>query len=182
MDKLTGDTTIGDAVAKFPEVADVLTGYGLHCVGCHVNAFESLEQGARGHGMDDETIAKMLADANKMIESTQEKESDNQDFTLTDAAAEKIKTFLEKDSANFMRIKVVPGGCSGFMYDFSSEKEKQEGDSVIGHGGISVILDTESMDHLKGSEVDYVDSFQGAGFKIKNPNAKENCGCGKSFA
>lgn len=60
------EMTIGEVVQRFPSTADVFMSYGLHCVGCHVSAFETLEQGAAGHGMDAETIKKMVDEANQV--------------------------------------------------------------------------------------------------------------------
>lgn len=59
------DTTIGDAIQAFPKASEIFLEYGLHCVGCHVNPYESIEQGSRGHGMSDELIQKMVSDVNK---------------------------------------------------------------------------------------------------------------------
>ncbi len=66
--KISKDMTLGDIVAKFPEAVPIMLKFDLHCVGCHVAAFETLEQGAKGHGMDKETLEKMLAEMNKAIE------------------------------------------------------------------------------------------------------------------
>ncbi len=63
---ITGKETIGDVAVEYPEIVNVLLKYGLHCIGCHVSYFETLEDGARGHGMDDETLKSMLEEANKV--------------------------------------------------------------------------------------------------------------------
>ena len=63
---------IADIVEKYPVCIEIMLRYGLHCVGCHVAADESLEQGAKGHGMDDEQIEEMLDDMNEKILSEQE--------------------------------------------------------------------------------------------------------------
>jgi len=60
------EMTIGEVVQKYPSTAEVFMSYGLHCIGCHVSAFETLEQGATGHGMNEETINKMVGEANKV--------------------------------------------------------------------------------------------------------------------
>jgi len=66
--KISKDMTLGDVVAKFPEVIPIMLKFDLHCVGCHVAAFETIEQGAKGHEMDEETFEKMLAEMNKAVE------------------------------------------------------------------------------------------------------------------
>ncbi|OHD63457.1 MAG: hypothetical protein A2176_08780 [Spirochaetes bacterium RBG_13_51_14] len=64
-DKINKDMTFGDLLRRFPRAAPILTGYGMHCIGCHIAVTETIEQGARAHGMDDGTIQKMLQDLNQ---------------------------------------------------------------------------------------------------------------------
>ena len=66
--KISKDMTLGDVVAKFPETIPIMLKFDMHCAGCHVAAFETLEQGAKGHQMDEKTFKKMLAEMNKAIE------------------------------------------------------------------------------------------------------------------
>ena len=73
-DKITKDMMIGEAVAKHPETAMVLMKHGMHCVGCHVAAHESIEQGCKGHGMDDEEIDQTIKEMNEVIKKPEEKE------------------------------------------------------------------------------------------------------------
>ena len=72
------------------------------------------------------------------------------------------------------------GGCSGFQYSLALDKPKED-DHVFDHEGISVLVDKVSMQFVFGSEVDYVDGLQGAGFTVNNPNVVAACGCGSSF-
>jgi hybrid cluster-associated redox disulfide protein len=65
---VTKETPVMDALTKYPEIAPILMGYGLHCVGCHFASFDTLERGAKMHGIDDETIEMMIKDANLIIE------------------------------------------------------------------------------------------------------------------
>ena len=67
-EKISKDMTLGEVVAKFPQSVEVMLNYGLHCVGCHVAAYETVEQGAKAHGMPDQDIKKMLAEMNKAVE------------------------------------------------------------------------------------------------------------------
>ncbi len=103
---------------------------------------------------------------------------------LTDAAVAKVKYFAETmpDSVGKpLRIFIQGGGCSGFQYGFTFD-EKKENDIVMEQGGITVVVDPQSVTYLKDSTVDYVEDFRGAGFAVKNPNATGgSCGCGKSF-
>ena len=92
----------------------------------------------------------------------------------------KIKEAI-KDK-NGLRIEVVPGGCSGYMYNITTEDKINKNDKVIEEKNVKLIIDKESFSLLKGAKLDYVDSLQDAGFKIHNPNAKSSCGCGKSHS
>jgi iron-sulfur cluster assembly protein len=110
-----------------------------------------------------------------------EKEGDTM-ITLTPVAIAKVKAILsERKEEAGLRIAVLGGGCSGFQYQMTLEKESSEGDKVIDMEGLKVFVDTRSLLYLDGTEVDYVDGENGSGFRFENPNAKASCGCGESF-
>lgn len=71
-DKITKETTLGEVVNSYPESAKVLMQYGLHCIGCHVSAFETIEQGSKAHGLSDEDIEKMVKEINEIAEQKEE--------------------------------------------------------------------------------------------------------------
>ena len=102
---------------------------------------------------------------------------------LSDQAAGKIKELLgaaEDAEGQALRVAVRGGGCSGFQYALALDQAKDE-DHVFEQQGVSVIVDKVSMQFVFGSEVDYVDGLQGAGFTVNNPNVVAACGCGSSF-
>jgi iron-sulfur cluster assembly protein len=102
---------------------------------------------------------------------------------LTDKAAGKIKELIGSNGSTeeqALRVAVRGGGCSGFQYALALDQPKAE-DHVFEHQGVSVIVDKVSMQFVFGSEVDYVDGLQGAGFVVNNPNVVAACGCGSSF-
>ena len=104
--------------------------------------------------------------------------------TVSDAAAEKIRGLTEGNQEagdQALRVAVKGGGCSGFQYALALDKPKDE-DHVLEHNGVSVLVDKVSMQFVFGSQVDYVEGLQGAGFKFGNPNVKSTCGCGSSFS
>jgi iron-sulfur cluster assembly protein len=110
-------------------------------------------------------------------------ETTTQPITLTDGAASKIKELLaaqEDGAEQALRVAVRGGGCSGFQYALAFDKRKDD-DYVFEHDGVSVVVDKPSMQFVFGSEVDYVDGLQGAGFAVNNPNVEAACGCGSSF-
>lgn len=103
--------------------------------------------------------------------------------TVTPIAEQKIRELMqeEKDSVG-LRIYVRGGGCHGYQYGMAFETKLGDDDTVIEKAGVSVIMDSQSAPLLSGAEVDYVDSLQGSGFAVKNPQAKTTCGCGSSFS
>jgi iron-sulfur cluster assembly accessory protein len=101
---------------------------------------------------------------------------------ISATAAEKLKDILVSEGAQDkgLRIRVVPGGCSGYSYDMVFD-DAAEGDQVFDHGGVKLLVDGESLPLLEGAEIDFKEELGHEGFTIKNPNASGGCGCGKSF-
>ena len=87
----------------------------------------------------------------------------------------------ETNPAIGLRVYVYSGGCSGFRYGMMLEDAPTPEDRVLDVSGIKVYVDGQSVDLLKGSQIDYVDTLMGAGFTVNNPNAVAACGCGSSF-
>jgi len=104
-------------------------------------------------------------------------------ITLTDTAAGKIRELLSNQQdaeSQALRVAVRGGGCSGFQYALAFDRVKED-DHVFDDHGVSVIVDKTSMQFVFGSEVDFVEGLQGAGFCVNNPNVVAACGCGSSF-
>ena len=105
-------------------------------------------------------------------------------ITISDKGAEKVREFLasqENDvSMAGLRVGVRGGGCSGFQYQLAFD-EQRAGDVVFESHGLRLLVDNESLPYVRGSEIDYEESLQGAGFKVNNPNVVAACGCGSSF-
>ena len=105
-------------------------------------------------------------------------------ITFTDKGAEKVQEFRSAQSADIdtsgLRVGVRGGGCSGFQYALAFDTER-EGDEVFEDHGLRILVDGPSLPYVKGAVVDYVDTLQGAGFKVDNPNVIAACGCGSSF-
>lgn len=101
---------------------------------------------------------------------------------ITDTAAAKLRELLagQEDADQALRVAVKGGGCSGFQYSLALDKRK-ESDHVFEHNGVAVLVDKVSMQFVFGSEVDYLEGLQGAGFAVNNPNVVAACGCGSSF-
>lgn len=104
-------------------------------------------------------------------------------ITLTEKAATKVGELLggqDESAEQALRVAVRGGGCSGFQYALAFDQAKDD-DHVFEVDGVSVIVDKTSMQFVFGSEVDYVEGLQGAGFQVNNPNVVAACGCGSSF-
>ena len=101
------------------------------------------------------------------------------EIKFTDKAIKQINILLlQKDPGSFFRIAIMGGGCSGFQYEFTFDKELATEDLKYEN----ILIDKASADLLKGSEVDYVSELIGDQFKISNPQSKSSCGCGVSFS
>ncbi len=105
-------------------------------------------------------------------------------LTITSKAAEKVKEFMNQEGKNdlFLRVYVSGGGCAGLSYGMGFEEKADEDDAVIEEHGVKLLVDSYSSRYLKGTEIDYIDSLMGSGFKINNPNVTKSCSCGHSFS
>jgi len=104
-------------------------------------------------------------------------------ITFTKAALGEMKKFSEAEGVDYFRIAVLPGGCSGFKYDFNLIDNPEADDMVIEQeNGLKVVVDPFSLSYLNGTLVHYVMSMQASGFTFQNPNSTAKCGCGSSFS
>jgi iron-sulfur cluster assembly protein len=103
--------------------------------------------------------------------------------SLTAPALEQLRALLAKETSTDMalRVFVSGGGCSGLQYGMALDDNVRAGDEVIEQDGLRILVDDFSSQHIRGSEIDYVDSLMGAGFTVHNPNAVHSCSCGHSF-
>lgn len=117
-------------------------------------------------------------------EQKTEDETTQELVKLTPRAAEKVKAIRDEEKIEpsyGLRLKVQGGGCSGFAYDLFFD-QAQDADQSFESQGIRLVCDQMSLMYLVGTEIDYVESVQGSGFKFTNPNVKSTCGCGSSFS
>ena len=106
----------------------------------------------------------------------------DQGVSLTETAAEKVKSLLEQEGRDDLQLRVAvqPGGCSGLIYQLFFDERQLDGDSVRDFGGVNVVVDRMSGPYLQGATIDFVDSIEKQGFTIDNPNASGSCACGDS--
>lgn len=100
---------------------------------------------------------------------------------LTDAAAQRVKQFLEKESGVALRLGVRKTGCSGWAYEVSIASGFENDDQVFEDNGVKIVVDNESLPYLQGSRIDFKQSGLNSTFQFDNPNATDECGCGESF-
>ena len=104
-------------------------------------------------------------------------------ISLTESAANQIRAMQAAQAENAdknLRIYIEQGGCSGMQYGMTFD-ENRDGDAIAEFFGVRVLVDSVSAPYLQGAVVDYSDALTGGGFKIQNPQARQSCGCGKSF-
>jgi iron-sulfur cluster assembly accessory protein len=108
------------------------------------------------------------------------------ELSVTENAAVEIKKFMSSEDdlpeTSGLRVRVVPGGCSGFQYSLNIEEESRSGDFILDQHGIRLFVDMFSAQYLNGVTVDYTSNMMGSGFTFENPNATGGCGCGTSFS
>ena len=106
-------------------------------------------------------------------------------LSVSEPAAAEIQKFMSSEEglpeSAGLRVRVVPGGCSGFQYSLNIEENSREGDFILDDKGVRLFVDMFSAQYLSGVEIDYVTNVMGSGFTFKNPNATGSCGCGSSF-
>ena len=181
---IKNETTIGEIMLKYPQLADLMANYGMKMTGCGTPYQEQLKTVATAL-MHEEDFSKMLEELNAaagkiMAEKPKERPAT---FEVTEAAVDKVKELMKKQGVSGfnLRVEVKPGGCAGYSYNFSLDDEVKGDDVVIQKNEIKVIVDSASAEALKGSVIDYVESLNRSGFKVDNPNAHAVCSCGSSF-
>lgn len=103
---------------------------------------------------------------------------------FTDDAAAKVSELIHEEGNDQLKLRVYVsgGGCSGFQYGFTFDEAANDDDTLIEKNGVTVLIDSMSIDYLRGAEIDYKDDVSGSQFVIRNPNATTTCGCGSSFS
>jgi iron-sulfur cluster assembly accessory protein len=108
------------------------------------------------------------------------------EMVVTPSAIEEIKKFFASEEdlpdTSGLRVRVVPGGCSGFQYSLNIEEESKPGDFILDKDGVTLFVDMFSAQYLNGITIDHTTNMMGSGFTFENPNATGGCGCGTSFS
>jgi iron-sulfur cluster insertion protein len=104
-------------------------------------------------------------------------------ITITELAATKVREISKSEGLDGqgLRLRVIGGGCAGFQYDLYFEEKPTDLDERFESHGVALFVDPLSYQYLDQTEIDYVESAHGSGFKFQNPNVTSTCGCGSSF-
>ena len=106
-------------------------------------------------------------------------------FDITDKAKNKLESTASDEGVSlndvFLRVSVIPGGCSGLTYDLGWDTTVAESDEITAVSGIRVVMDLKSRLYVDGSVLDFGDGLEGKGFHFNNPQAIRTCACGESF-
>lgn len=170
---------IGDILSKLPEAAEIMESYGLHCTSCSVNAFEPVKAGAMAHGIPEKTVDKMISEINKLADKRPKAPTDG--IYITERAARKIKEFAAAEDKSGWGLKITAEDNNGkepaYIMDFQEKAKKSE--KAFSFHGVEIYLDKNSLKNMLGSEVDFIETQYGSGFKIENPAFNQSaCGCG----
>jgi iron-sulfur cluster assembly protein len=104
-----------------------------------------------------------------------------QAVTMTEAAARQISRLMDKDGSKGLRIGIKKGGCAGMEYTMDYVSDIEPHDEVVEQAGARVMIAPMAQMFLFGTEIDYEVSLLESGFKFRNPNVVEACGCGESI-
>ena len=107
------------------------------------------------------------------------------DIQITDRALAKIRDVARAEDIDvesaYLRVAVVPGGCSGLTYDLGWDTTRRDDDRLTSFDGVKVIMDRRTYLHVEGTELDFTEGLEGKGFHFSNPQATRTCACGESF-
>jgi iron-sulfur cluster assembly accessory protein len=163
---ITKEMPIGEIIQKYPQAADIFVKYGLHCIGCSMIGWETLEQGCQAHGLDNKSISKMVEEANSYAADFKDDLGKNEIMNITTRATNRVKELIKsEDGMKYLRIAVF-GIDAVHRFGFKFEKTKKKGDSIVEKNGVNFLIDKKSAEKISGSTMDYLSFMPGNGFKI----------------
>lgn len=180
---INSDMTIGTVVKEHPETAEVLLSYGLQCVGCAVNPYETIEQGAMGHGMQKETIESLVDELNLVVTKKPDYELNPAGITLSPNALDALEAIAETEGQKGFGLKVEATKHGKNLDYFLDLVEKPEGEEkTLEWQGWNIFVTDKSLSLMKPSVIDFVTLPSGEGFKIISLREEESCPCGKPIS
>lgn len=166
---VSADMNISDVVRDHPKVAEVFTEYGLHCIGCAISEFETIEQGAMGHGMDRETIDNLVGEINLAITKKPDYPLNKMGITISPRAVKMIKSLMKEDKETAKGLQIQAEKKEGELeYFLDLVKSPKEGEDTLEWKGVKIFIDEYSLKLMKPSVIDFVNTPAGEGFKVIN--------------
>ena len=186
-DIILGDMLIGDILNQYPDSAKIMEGFGLHCTSCSVNAYEPIRAGALSHGIGEKAVDKLMKELNEHAWSKRKAPIDG--IYMTESAAKKVEEFAKAEDKAGYALRITAKDNKGLepAYGMDFIEKPEEGDHTETFHGVTLIMDSESFENMKGAEIDFLDTQFGSGFKISNPRFirtesggcdNSGCGCG----
>lgn len=178
MTYITDEMLIGDILSQYPEAAQIMEDYGLHCTGCSVNAFEPLKMGAMSHGMEEKTADEMISNLNDLAEA-RAKRVPTDGIYVTERAVLKIKAFAKEEEKEGYALRITAKNNGGMEpeYAMDFEEKAKKTDKTFEFHEVTILLDKESFKNMQGAEVDFLETAQASGFKITNPKFTKGGDC-----
>lgn len=168
-DIITKEMQIDYVIRNYPLSTEIFLAYGLHCIGCSLAGWETIEQGAKVHGFDNKMLNEMIKDVNNEI-ANQEKFEDNAKVKITKRATHQVAILMKKSKGSkYLRIAII-NTPYGIRYGFKFSKRKKKTDTLIEKDVVMFIIDKKSIKQLIGSTMDYLSILPGNGFKIFQVN------------
>lgn len=123
------------------------------------------------------------SDESKVMEIKNPPVKKGETLVVTKKAAGFIGGLMEKQAKKGwgLRLEAIPGGCAGYKYFMGFQEKPADDDTTVESHGIKVFISGESLELIRGSEIDFIETLEASGLKVNNPNATRGCGCGKSF-
>jgi len=176
------EMAIEEILGMFPHKAQRLSqeisGAGLHCIGCQAATWETLRVGMLSHSKTEDQIDDLVTRLNTLLKD----ESNPSTITFTKRAAAKFLAFgaEEQKQGWALRFGIQASGCSGHEYILDFSEKADDDDQIFTSEGIEIHVKEKLVPKVIGSEIDYVDGLNNAGFKVSNPHVRSSCGCGQS--
>ncbi|MBU0981068.1 DUF1858 domain-containing protein [Patescibacteria group bacterium] len=170
MPKFNEESLIGDILRFIPEAAEVLEDYGMQCISCSIGSFESIGDGAFVHGLSDKELQKLLKKLNDLAKTRFSAPKDGIYLTLN--AAEHIREFAAAEGKEGYGLRIIAPSNKGeeplYKMDFAASPRKT--DKTFEFHNVKLFISPSSLKNLLGSEIDFLQTPYGSGFKIYNPN------------
>ncbi|VVC00775.1 Iron-binding protein IscA [uncultured archaeon] len=166
---ISKDMPIGEVVSKWPETGSVMAEYGLHCIGCHISPFESIEAGAVAHGLAQKQIGEMLQRMNEV--ASRDDSAKGEGIIVSDSAAMKFRELMQKEGKEGwgLELSMEQEGCSGQGCVIDFAEKPGAGEIVLEAKGMRIFVSETDRQRANGIRIDYTEGTGGSGFRILMP-------------